>query len=95
MRRSVARVFCIDWSEDDEACGAREAGWSLHLSRADAAAYVRSHPSPHFGHGRPYRVEIPEAVYEEVRRAPHGVFKSRPRECPYPAVGEDPDDDEL
>jgi hypothetical protein len=92
---SVARVFCIDWSEDDEACGAREAGWSLHLSREDATTYIRNHSSPHSGHGLPYRVEVPEAVYEEVRRTPYGAFKSSPRECPYPAVEENLDADEL
>jgi hypothetical protein len=91
----VARVFCIDWTEDDEACGAREAGWSLHLSREDAMNYGSNHSSPHYGYSQPYLVEVPAAVYEEVRRTSHGVFKSRPRECPYPAVKDDPNDDEL
>ena len=84
----MPRLFCIDWSEDDEAFGAREAGWSLHLSREDAIAYTKTHSTVHFGHGQPYLVEVPEAVYEEVRTAPYGVFKSRPRECPYRVVEE-------
>ena len=81
-------VFCIAWSEDDEACGAREAGWSLHLSHEDARTYLRNRSSPHFGHGEPYQVEVPEAVYEEIRRTPDGAFRSTPRECPYPVVKE-------
>ena len=85
----MARVFCINWYEDDEACGAKEAGYSLHLSREDATTYTRRHSSPHYGCGQPYCVEVPEAVYEEVRRTSYGVFKSRPRECPYPAVEQD------
>ena len=84
----MAQVFCIDWSEDDEECGAREAGWSLHLSREDATIYLRNHLSPHFGYSRPHPVEVPEAVYEEVCRTPHGTFKSIPRECPYPTAKE-------
>ncbi len=91
----MEQAFCIDWSEDDEACGAREAGWSLHLSREDATTYIRNHSSPHFGHGQVYLVEVPEAVHEEVRRTSYGIFKSRPRECPYPAVKENLDGDEL
>lgn len=84
----MARVFCIDWSEDDEDWGAREASWSLHLSREDGTTYIRNHSSPDFGYGQPYLVEVPEAVHEEVRRTPYGAFKSSPRECPYPAVAE-------
>jgi hypothetical protein len=84
----VARVFCIDWSEDGDDCGAREAGWSLHLSPEDGTTYIRNNASPHYGHGQPYRVEVPEVVYEEVRRTPYGAFKSSPRECPYPVVKE-------
>lgn len=82
----MARVLCIDWSEDDELSGAKEAGWSLHLSREDAAEYIRSQMSPHFGHGQPYVVEIPDEVYQEVRNTSTGVFKSSPRDCPYPVV---------
>jgi hypothetical protein len=81
----MARVFCIDWYEDDAACVAKEAGWSLHLSIQDAAAYLKEQASPHFGHSQPYAVEVPAEICEEVRRSPHGVFKSNPRESPYPA----------
>ena len=88
VRLGVREVFCINWSEDDEACKAREAGWSLHLSLEDATTYIRNHSSPHFGHGQPYRVEVPEAVYEDVRRTPDGFINSVPHECPYPAVRE-------
>ena len=86
----MAKVFCVDWFEDDEACIAKEAGWSLHLSVQDAATYTRDQASAHFGHGQPYGVEVPDEVCEEVRRTTHGVFKSSPRECPYPAVAEGP-----
>lgn len=82
----MPRVVCIDWTEDDEACGAREAGWSLHISIEDATRQIRKRVLRHFGHGEPYSVYVPEEVYEEVRRSQGGIFKSLPRECPYARV---------
>lgn len=85
------RVFCIDWCEDDEACGAKEVGWTLHLSVEAAAAYIRKNPSPHYGHDGPFEVDIPLSVYLPLfltnglaRKTPHDDFRTSPRECPYP-----------
>lgn len=81
-------LFCVDWTEDDEACGAKEAGFSLHLTREDAEAFVRANASPAFGQEAPRAVAVPEEVYEAVRRTACGLYAASPRECPYlPAEG--------
>lgn len=84
----MARVFCVPWSEDDEALGVREVGWSLHLTRADAAAYVKEHAARYDGHGRAYCVDVPEDVHEEVRRTRNGLLWVTPCGCPFPRAPE-------
>lgn len=87
----MARAYCIPWSEDDEVLGAREVGWSLHLSRKDAANYVKEHAARYDGYGQPYCVDVPDAVYDSVRASRNGLLWVTPCECPYPIVKEHAD----
>lgn len=87
----MPRLFCVHWSEEDEVLGAREVGWSLHLSRTDAAKYVKDHSARFDGCGQPFCVEVPETVFESVRATNNGLFWVTPCECPYPVVHEHAD----
>ncbi len=87
----MPRVYCVPWSEEDEVLGAREVGWSLHLSRTDAASYVKAKAARFDGCGQPFCVEVPETVYESVRGANNGLFWASPCECPWPVVKEHAD----
>ena len=78
-------VFCVDWTEEDE-LGAKEDGWSLHLTREDAEAFIAGFESPHAGHSGPYLIEVPNHVVDELRGTKNGAYHPRPRDCPYPAV---------
>jgi hypothetical protein len=75
----------VDWTEDDE-LGPKEDGWSLHLTREDAEAFIAGFVSPHAGHSSPYKVEVPKQVLEALRATKKGSYYPRPRECPYPVV---------
>lgn len=88
----MARAVSVDWYEDDELCGAKEAGYSLHLTVEAARAYIRQSGTPHFGHGLavvlnvPSWVSIPSRIHAKLRPGWLGVFKSSPKECPHPPV---------
>lgn len=84
----MARVYCIEWSEDDESGATRNVGWSLHLSRTQAASYARTH-EPRYGRHAPARcVDVPGEVHEAVLATHHGMFWATPMACPFPAVAE-------
>ena len=87
----MPRAYCVPWSEEDEALGTREVGWSLHVSRRDAAMYVKEHAARYDGHGQPYCVDVPEPVYDPLRGSRNGLFWVTPCECPYPIVKEHAD----
>lgn len=82
----MPELLCVDWYEDDDACVAKEAGWSLHLTAQDAALFLQGRASPDLGFGEPRAVEVPDVVFDEVRRSARGVYSSSPRECPYPSA---------
>lgn len=88
---NVPRVYCVPWSEDDEVLGTREVGWSLHLSRKDAATYVKEHAARYDRSGQPFCVEVPETVHESIRASRNGLLWVTPCECPYPVVREHAD----
>lgn len=84
----MARVYCIEWSEEDEAHTPRNVGWSLHLSRNQAFAYTRKHEARYDGHGDARCVEVPIEVLDAVRATREGLFWATPMACPFPIANE-------
>jgi hypothetical protein len=87
----VPRVFCVRWTEDDEVLGERHVGCSLHLSRTDAASYVKTRAARFDGCSQPFCVDVPDTVLESVRATANGLFWATPCECPWPVVKEHAD----
>jgi len=85
----VGRVYCIEWSDEDEQ-GPRRAGWSLHLSRNDAEAYGRKRAAQYDWHSPPFCVEVPDDVLEALTGSRRDLFWASPTECPFPVVRERP-----
>lgn len=84
----MARVYCIEWFDDDEAKGMHVAGWSLHLSRTQAGAYAQTHEARHDRHDPPRVIEVPAEILDAVTATREGMFWATSMNCPFPTVAE-------
>ena len=88
-------LFCVTWTESDEVLGVREDGYSLHLTREDAAQFVEEYwaTKPHEA-SQDYSVpdsevrsvSVPRAAFRETKKSRNGVRKYRPKEPPFPQI---------
>lgn len=82
----MARAYCVHWSANDPVRGTRTVGWSLHLSRSQAAAYIQAHEAEYAAHDEPRCLEVPAEMREFVQTHPQGMFWATPLACPFPVV---------
>jgi len=82
----MPQVYCLEWLDDDPDLGMREDGFSLHLTEADANAFVRQHESASCvaDPQGAYCVEVPDDLYEDVRASRNGIRRTLPREPAFP-----------